>query len=759
MIVCGIALFLVLVVRLFQLQIIRHDFYETKAIEQQVWDTEVTAARGTIYDANGDILAMSASVATIYISPREVYTYDIVDADSPHFTVALTEEFIAEGLAEILEIEPQVVLDKLAKKDRQYETIALKVEPSVSERVRQFKKDYDIDGLYLQEDSKRYYPYSSLASHVIGYVGAENRGLLGLELVYDDYLTGVDGRIVRAKNAVGTDMLFTSFEDYYDAVDGYDMGVTIDSTIQYYMEKHLAQAARDFDLLNGAGAIAMDVKTAKILGMVSLGNFDLNNYQDVSEDVKALIDAEPDPELASQMLTEAQLQQWRNKTVTDTYEPGSTFKILTLAMALNEGVVHENDGYYCGGSIDVPGRQPVNCWKAGGHGAQTLTQALQHSCNVAFVQIGMRLGAEKFYDYAEAFGLFEAQTDKDVYLTGKTGIDLNGESGSMWWPENLFTNPDNKTQLAAASFGQTFTITPLQLITAVSACVNGGNLMRPYLVEEIIDSEGVSIMKREPELIRQVISSQTSAEVCRMLEMVVGDVEGTGKNAAVAGFRIGGKTGTSTNTVLEAETGEKQYIVSFVGVAPMDDPQIAILVFLDSPSADTGIYRSGGQMGAPTVGKMFADILPYMGIEPVYDEQEAAIIDKAVPDVSGMSADEASAKLSELGFTNRTMGTGELVTKQLPAAGSVIAAGSQVILYFGVEPGQGEATMPDLQGLTYAMARQKLAEQALFIRASGAITDPAQIIILSQSVGVGQKLEYGAVIEVSVIDTRDQNEF
>ena len=743
MIVCGIVAFAVLGLRLFKLQIIDHDFYETAAIEQQVRETTVTAARGTIYDTNKKILAMSASVDNIYISPAEIKLYD----EDP--------TLIAQGLSEILGVDYESILAKTANTKSWYQTISRKVEPEISDKVREFKNEYDLKGVKIEEDSKRYYPYSSLAAQVIGFVGSDNTGLSGVELYDNSTLTGVNGRIVRAKNAAGTDMLFTNFEDYYDAQDGEDVVLTIDSTIQYYVEKHLEQAVRDYDVQNGACAIAMDVNTGAVLAMASLGNFDLNNYQIVDEDAQAIIDAEADETKKQELLNEAQLLQWRNKAISDTYEPGSTFKIITLSMALNEGVISTNDTFYCSGSVDVTGRtDPVNCWKTAGHGSQTLTQALQHSCNVAFVNIGLRVGAEKFYDYCEAFGFFNSSSDPDAQLSGKTGIDLGGESGSIWWSENKFSNPNDKSELAAASFGQTFNITPLQLITAVSACTNGGYLMKPYLVKETLNSDGTSASKTEPTVVRQVISSETSKTVCSLLEQVVGDRnEGTGKNAYVAGYRIGGKTGTSTNTTIEATTGEKKYIVSFIGVAPIDNPKIAILVLLDCPSSSTGIYISGGQMGAPTVGKMFADILPYMGYQPQYTAEELTTVDKTVPDLEGMTSAEALSKAESNGLTARIIGTGGTVTVQIPAANSVVAAGSQIIIYCDAAPSAEMELVPDLTGMTYSVARQNLGSLALYVKASGPITDSTAVVVTNQSIAAGTSVPHGTIVEVTVADT------
>ena len=688
--VCGAAAFVVLAARLYYLQIVRHDELEARAIAQQVRETTVSAPRGTIYDRKGEVLAVSAGVDTIYLSPAEIELYG-EDAGA-----------IAAGLSEILGLDYESVYEKTQNTGSWYEVVARKVEADTAEAVRQFKQAGGYNGIKLEADTKRYYPNGSLAAHVIGFVGTDNTGLGGIEAKYDKALSGTNGFIMRSTTAAGTDMLYTSWEDYFDAVPGEDVELTIDSGIQYYVEKHLAQAVEDYDIQNGAAAICMEVDTGAILAMASLGNFDLNDYQTISDEAMAEIEATAtSDEERSEMIAAAQQLQWRNKAISDTYEPGSTFKIITLAMALEEGVVDLDSTFYCGGSVSVPGRNtPVRCWKSGGHGSQTLTQAVQHSCNVAFVNIGLRVGAERFYDYAEAFGFFDRGSDSSVQLTGTTGIDLGGESGSIWWSEDVFCNPDNLSQLAAASFGQTFNITPIQLITAVSACVNGGYLMQPYLVESVTGLDG-QVQEHESEPVRQVISEETSAKVRAILEQVVGDPnEGTGRNAYVAGYRIGGKTGTSTKTTQEI-AGTKEYIVSFLGVAPADDPQIALLVLLDNPSSESGIYVSGGQMAAPVVGKMLADILPYMGIEPEYSDTELMAMDRAVPDVTGLSLDEARAKLSDSSLSWRVVGSGSTVTSQLPAANSVIASGSEVLLYADASP-SGGGSVPNLTGMTYA---------------------------------------------------------
>ena len=742
--VCGAAAFVVLAARLYQLQIVRHDELESRAIAQQVRETTVSAPRGTIYDCKGEVLAMSAGVDTIYLSPAEIGQYG-EDAEA-----------IAEGLSDILGLDYETVYAKTQNSGSWYEVVARKVEEDVATQVREFKEEGGYNGIKLEADTKRYYPNGSLAAHVIGFVGTDNTGLGGIEAKYDKALSGTNGFIMRSTTAAGTDLLYTSWEDYFDAVPGSDVELTIDATIQYYVEKHLAQAVEDYDIQNGAAAICMDVDTGAILSMASLGNFDLNNYQAISDEAMAEIDASAQSEAErAELIAAAQQLQWRNKAISDTYEPGSTFKIITLAMALEEGVVDMNSTFYCGGSVSVQGRNtPVKCWKSGGHGSQTLTQAVQHSCNVAFVNIGRLIGEERFYDYAEAFGFFERTGDSSVQLTGRTGIDIGGESGSIWWSEDVFCNPENLSQLAAASFGQTFNITPLQLVTAVSACVNGGYLMQPHLVNSVTGPDG-SVTEYEPVEIRQVISEETSAKVREILEQVVGDsVEGTGRNAYVAGYRIGGKTGTSTKTTQEI-AGTKEYIVSFIGVAPADDPQIALLVLLDNPSSESGIYVSGGQMAAPVVGKMMADILPYLGVEPEYSDSELQTMDRAVPDVTGLSLAEAQSKLSEAGLGFRVIGSGGSVTSQLPAANSVIASGSEVLLYADAAP-TGGGSVPNLTGMTYSEAIRALAGMGMFVGSDSSVTDADSQIVSGQDVRAGMQAGAGTVVTVTLYENDEE---
>ena len=733
MLVCGLAAFSVLAGRLFYLQIIKHTEYEALAIEQQLRETVLDSGRGTIYDRNMDILAISADAETIYISPAEIAMYG-EDID-----------LIADKLSEILGVDRTKISEMAEDSASWYKTVARRVESGTAALVREFKNEYSLKGVKIESDTKRYYPYGSLASHVIGYTGYENVGLSGIELSLDESLSGVKGRIVRAKNAYGTDMLYTKFEDYVAGEEGSDAVLTIDSSIQYFVEKHLRQAIEDYDIQNGAAAIAMNVNTGEILAMASMDNFDPNNYQTVGDEARAEIDkAESDGD-KSALLSAYQQKMWRNKAISDTYEPGSTFKIITLAMALEEKLVSPGEHFYCGGSISVIGDgagRGRKCWKTTGHGDQSLTACMQHSCNVALIQIGQRVGAEKFYEYIDAFGLFD-----------KSGIELSGEAGSLWWSDEIFCDPENRTQLAAASFGQTFTITPLQLVRAVSACVNGGYLVEPHLVKGLVDKNGL-ITEYETGDAPRILSGETSREIREILEQVVCDTkEGTGKNAYVAGYRIGGKTGTSTKTVLEAG-GTKEYIVSFVGFAPADAPEICILVLLDNPSSETGQYISGGNMAAPTVGKMFADILPYMGIMPVYTEEEKALMDRAVPDVVGLSLASAELALAEAGFGCLASGSGDLVTETLPSAGSIVAADSEILIYADESPDAEKTEMPSLAGLSYGEARAVLGEKGLFISTdSNRLPDSDSVVVFRQEAEPGSPVSIGSIINVSLIDT------
>ncbi len=735
MAVFGIVAFIVLALRLYKVQIIDHEKYESSAVEQQVRDTTVRANRGTIYDRNMNTLAMSATVSTVYISPAELIQYEEEDK----------KVMISSRLSEILGVDYNSIMSKWDDTKSWYKTVAVKIEDDLADQVRAFKNENDLKSVHIVPDTKRYYPNGSLASQMIGFVGTENTGLEGIEAVYDSYLQGTNGRIVRVTNEKGVDLLYDGYENYYDAADGNSLVTTIDDRVQHYLEKNLAQAIEDYQLQDGAAGIVVEVKTGAILGMCGLPDYDLNNWDEVSEETLAKLAGEGlSIEEYEKAVKDALYKQWRNRIISDSYEPGSTFKILTLAMGLEEGVVSENDIFNCSGSVMVKGRTtPIHCWKREGHGSQTLAEAAQHSCNPAFINIALKMGAEKFYDYVEAFGLFE-----------HTGVDLYGEGDSIWWTRDVFEDRNNHSQLAAAAFGQTFTITPLQLITAVSAVANGGYLMEPYVVSKVLDSDGNVVQSHEPTVVRQVISEETSRRACAILETVVGASGGTGKNAYVAGYRVAGKTGTSTDTVTEAETGKKEYILSFVGFAPADDPEIAVLVMLDNPSTESGIYPSGGVMAAPVVGSIMYDVLPYLGVEPdLGADGVSGVYEVKVPNVKSYSVTEAKQNMESLGFKVKIVGNGSTVTDQAPMANVSIAPNSTVVLYAGEDKPDKTVSVETLNGMSYRQAKAVLEQDGLFIRCVGvAPSESLTIVVASQSVSPGSEVAYGSVVQVTLID-------
>ena len=748
MLLCGIVAFIVLIAQLGRIMIGQHDEYESAAVEDQVRSTTVNASRGTIYDTKMLILAQSATVETVYISPFEMVRY------------GEDKEAIAAALSRILDVDYDSIMRKWEDTASWYKTVRVKVEKDLADQVRAYvnggfledpnyrnkdtesaKRGY-LCSVHLIEDTKRYYPYSSLGSQLIGFVGADNYGLDGIEAMYNSTLEGVNGRIVRTAAANGTDMLFTGYEEYHDAEDGNSIVLTLDATVQFYLRKNIEQAVADNEIKNGGMGIVMDVKTGAILGMVSVPDYDLNNYSLLSDYYQAKLDAEWDPvTMTEQDYNDRYLEllqlQWRNRAITDTYEPGSTFKIITLAACLEDGAVTRDDHFNCGGAMQVLGRtDPLHCWRRSGHGDQTLAQSAQNSCNVAFATMGMRLGAKRFYDYMEAFGLFD-----------RTGIDLYGESSSIWWSHQVFEDPRNHSQLASASFGQTFNITPIQLITAISATMNGGYLMKPYIVRQILDEDGTVVANVNPTVVRQVISEETSKTVREIIETVVSSPTGTGKNASVAGYRVGGKTGTSEKVGQASD----DYMVSFIGIAPMDDPQVAVLVILDSPDRTSGLNISGGSMVAPTVGNILADILPYLGVE---EAGGSASFNVVVPNVRSATVADAKAQLQSLGFAVQVRGDGDVVTDQAPVGNLKIVEGSTVILYAGEEKPTELVTVPDMTGKSFRAAKQYFEAFGLFIKSAGVMpSDSKTIEVQRQSISPGETVNFGTVVEIGLIDT------
>ena len=725
--VLGIAAFAALFCRLYYLQIIRHEELQEKAVAQQTRSSTITASRGTIYDASGEILAISASAETIFISPHEIAEYEC------------DKDLIADTLAEILGVDRDSVRKKEEKEESYYQVIKLRAEQEEADRVREFINEEEIRGIYLVPDSKRYYPFGSLASQIIGFVNADNEGAYGLEALYEDELQGTAGLVVTEKNARGEDVLY-KYEQYFDAQDGDSLVLTIDATVQHYLEQGLADAVEKFDVKNGATGIVMNVKTGAVLAMASLPNYDLNDPR-VIRDTRLAAQLEGlEGDAYKEKLGELQLKQWRSKAINDTYEPGSTFKIITLAMALEEGVINENTSFNCVGHINVPGwPRPIYCSKKAGHGQQTLAKAVANSCNPAFINIGLKVGTEKFYQYIKDFGFLET-----------TGIDLQGEGKGLFFEEKQFNS--QVVSLASAAFGQTFTVTPIALVTAEAAAVNGGYLRQPYLVQEVLDSEGNVVYEHDSTPVRQVISEETSKRVCALLEGVVDG--GTGKNAYVAGYRIGGKTGTADKTGTKtAENPQGDIVVSFVGVAPIDDPEVIMLIALDTPSRTTGTYPSGGNMAAPAAGSLFSQILPYLGFEPNYSAEEMVGADTNVPNCVNLSLADAKKRLEESGFAFRTVGDGATVTDQTPVGGSIVPGTAEIILYLGAEKPNEKCVVPKVVGLTAEQANKALTNAGLIMKVMGDTSGgTSSVRVTTQSVAEGTEVSAGTVVSVQLTD-------
>ena len=760
----GVAVFAALLYKLYDLQIVRHEELQEKAVAQQTRSAVVTASRGAIYDKNGEIMAVSATAETVCISPYDIENHkDTQD-----------KEYVARGLARILELDESAVLEKMGKTNLQYVELKRKVEQNTADEVRRVingeidaegdplttvnadgktvllsdptKTPARLHGIFLNADSKRYYPYGTLASQVIGFVGSENTGLYGLEAKYDGVLEGTEGLTVTAKTNTGEDMLY-QYEQYYDAENGDSLMLTLDVSVQSCLEKGIESMVDKFGAKHGGAGIVMDVNTGGILAMASYPTFDLNDpFTIYDKNLSAQTDAALAKALAgltegseeyaaarSKTVNAALGEQWRNRCISDTYEPGSTFKPITLAAALEEGLVNLSSTFNCTGSITVPGwSKPINCSNHAGHGLQNLMEATGHSCNPAFISMGLKIGTQKYYQYLKSFGLME-----------KTGVDEISETVGMFAGEKDFNS--NVVSLASYAFGQTFTVTPLQVIRAQAATINGGYLRTPYLVEQVVDAQGAVKYQHDSTPVRQVVSEETSATVRQCLEYVV--ASGTGKNGQVVGYRVGGKTGTADKT----GNPDREVVVSFMCFAPADDPQIIMLITMDTPSRNTGVYVSGGNMVAPTASAVMGEILPYVGVEPEYTAEEMVGADVTVPNVVGMTAEAAREKITGMGFTCRTVGEGETVTDQTPLGGAIVPNSAAIILYLGEEKPDAPCTVPNVVGMTAAQANTALTNAGLIMRVSGATAaSSGNVYALNQSAAPGAEVPAGTVVTVQL---------
>ena len=699
----SVAVILVLLTGLVYWQFIRGAELKSGAIQQQTLDSVVSPKRGIIYDRNGKVLSQSISVQTVTASPSEVKQSDDIDE-------------IANTLDSILG-EDEDEIRKIITRDSSYEIVARKISNNKAEKIRKA----DLTGIHLIEDTKRTYPYGSLASHVIGFVGNDNQGLDGVEMVYDKYLKGMPGRMISSKSASGAQMPY-EYEKYINPENGANLVLTIDEVIQHFVEEELKQAVADYDVENGAACIIMNAKTGEILAMATYPDYDLNDPFTLPKEIKSELKG-----LKGKKYNEAYNDRlarlWRNKAVVDTYEPGSTFKPFTAAMALEENLVSLNDSFSCNGGLQVEDYH-IKCWKDGGHGQLSFAQGFEHSCNPVFMNLGSRVGSEKFIKYYKKFGFMSS-----------TGFDLPGEASGAFHAAERF----KAVELATSSFGQSFNVTPLQLITAYTAITNGGVMVRPHIAKELVDDDGNVIKKFETQIIRQAISKENADIIRDILEGVV--EVGTSKNAYIRGYRLAGKTGTSE----KIPRGNGKYVASFVGFAPANDPEIIGLVMLDEPMGES---HMGGAIAAPTFKKMFDEILRYMDIEPQFTEEDLLVNDKEVPYVEGAEVSKLGKLFDGTGLKYNIIGNGKNVVSQVPKGGASLPEGATVVVYTEGN-NASEVVVPNVMGMTASDANYTLTNAGLNMKITGASdTDQGSAVVSAQTPSPGNKLQRGSPVSV-----------
>lgn len=704
-------------------QLYKGDFFKTKAETQQLSDTAITAQRGIIYDANMSVLAQSASAWKISLNATAF-------AEIP----AKAQEQVYSALINTLGVTREYLENKASYKQYNSVSIKTKVEKEAKDKLEAFVKGTFIDKnnneqsfgsvVMIDEDVKRYYPYSTLASQILGFTGTDNNGLSGLESYYNSTLTGVDGRVIsaRSNSSVAQDI---EYKSVYEAKQGTSLVLTVDETIQRYLENALS-SCYETSKANSCTGIVMDVKTGAILAMSTKGDFDPNDPYTINdkrtiESINKITDTK-EKEKAEE---EAMYSQWRNRAISDTYEPGSVFKLITMAAGLEENVVKYDEKFTCTGSVNVADRI-YSCHNTAGHGTQTLTEGLMNSCNPYFITIGQRLGVDTFYKYFEAFG-----------FTEETGIDLPGEAspkaGVTYFKKDTMT----KVNLASSSFGQSFQITPIQMITAVNAIANDGKLMQPYIVSKTLDSDGNVISQNQPIEKRQVVSESTSEKIMASMEQVA--LNGTARNAYVAGYRVGGKTGTSDKL-----NNVGQVVASFVGVAPTNDPRITVLIVVDEPEGATG----GGAVAAPVAGEVIENTLTYLNVERQYNDSEKALLDVQVPSVTGDSVSEAKSSLEEDKFSVQIVGEGDKVLSQMPASGQYIPQGGVIVLYTEKQKKKMKTVVPDFTGMTITEANYAAVNAGINIKVSGNSLSEESMTAYRQSSLKGSEVESGSTVTV-----------
>ncbi len=709
--------------KLIWVQLIKGDYYKEKALQNQLSDTVVEAQRGTIYDSNMNVLVQSATVWKIFVDPVSI------KAETEKYGKDVAGE-LAENLSSLLKVKKEDVL-AACKKDSRYEVIKEDVEHEDKQKVLEYTTENKYTSCVgVETATKRYYSSSSFASTVLGFVGSDGQGIEGIESYYDDTLTGTAGRIVTAKNAQSGSMP-NNYESVIDSSDGSSIVLTIDDVLQYSLEKNLEQAKTNAGAKYTYGVV-MDVNTGAILAMSNKPDFNSDEPWKIKDKaVRKEVSAITDKKERAQAESDALIAQWRNRTISDTYEPGSVFKIVTAAAGLEEGVVKPEDTYYDSGSIKVEDRT-YHCQLRTGHGLETLSEGLQNSCNPWFITIGQKLGVHNFYKYFEAFG-----------FTEKTNVDLPGEATPAAGVTYHTEDEMGRVELASESFGQSFQVSPIQMITAVCAAANGGKLMQPYIVKEVLDAEGNVTSTTQPKIRRQVISESTSRTLSLMLEEVV--KYGTGKNAYVAGYRVAGKTGTSEKLgTLKDDTGKK-YVTSFVAFAPANDPKVAVLIAVDEPQ---GGNIGGGTNAAPSVAAVIEEAMKYYNVQPQYTEEEMSKLEKATPDVSGMSVAKAEALLEKNELQYIVVGKGKEVVGQSPAADRDIPTGGTVVLYTEKNYKAETVKVPDFIGLSVSEVNQLASENGLNIRFSGNNLESGNVTAYRQSSEKNSEVEKGTIITV-----------
>lgn len=736
------------ITRLAFLQLVQGEELQRRAIEQQLSDTPISAKRGTIYDANGKILAQSASVWRVVMAPA--YFDDGPEGDEQR-------EYVATQLSEILGLDKAELLED-TKQNTYYVSVKRRIESDEKEGILKLQNElsekYQKAGLIsLLDDYKRYYPYNDLASSVIGFTGSEDQGLWGVEYQYEDYLAGTPGRIISAQNGIQTEMPF-DYNQNIGAIDGSSLMLTIDETVQSIVEKYMKQGVKDNQVVERGVCIVMNVNNGEILAMASVEGFNCNDPYTISDDQKKKIEAIDNDYLIKNSYTEdpstlskeerdkliekakaeaesaALSRNWRNKAISDTYYPGSVFKMCTLSMALEEGVVNKDSRFVCGGAYQLYD-DTIHCHNTAGHGSQTYQECLWNSCNPGFIQIGQLVGQQKFWQYYQAFGFSE-----------KTGIDLPGESEDQFFIHDGVEGNMYETDLAVASFGQNFSITPIQMITAASAVANGGYIVQPHVVKQILDNEGNVVKNITTERKRQVISNSVSAEMSGILEQNC--ISGSGSNGYVAGYRIGGKTGTSEKLIDVNDDGADDYIASFCGFAPANNPQYAALVFFDAPTA--GNYY-GSAVAAPVFASIMSEVLPYLDVVAQYTEEEMSNIDSAAGSYTNMNINDAVEAVADDGFTVTVKGEGDTVLKQNPSAGTAIPSGGTIVLYTDNSADAEKVAVPNFIGYSITDCNYIATSYGINVGVTGAASSSSTAI--AQSVPEGQEVEPGSVVTVT----------